>query len=243
MGVRAVLPMETTALLSILVYLIVFVVLVQVAFLILLIRASKTSTMDNDEAREVDAAQGKSYSILHRAMKQANRMLVNAELLGIKSLTKTRMEGRQMTQEYRSHLDAVEEAMKKEFEDNARSTEESYRAFVASLQQTMNNTLSTNQTLLEEKSTILVSQTQELLNRFVSDIHQKVQTQVDAEIAAAREEVEAYKERRKRILNERIIDIVQDVTKETLGKTLSLADQSELVYKALEEAKKEHGFE
>ena len=45
-----------------------------------------------------------------------------------------------------------------------------------------------------------------------------------------------------KIVDENIIEILEKTLRIALGKKMSLADQSALIYKALEEAKKEHAL-
>jgi hypothetical protein len=70
----------------------------------------------------------------------------------------------------------------------------------------------------------------------------KVKGDVERELAKAAEEIEQYKANRMRVVDERIVDILEEVLRVALDKKMSLADQSELIYKALEDAKKEHSF-
>jgi len=230
--------MDITAVLPILLYLIGFVVLIQVIFIVILLRASSGQS---SEQSDTEAAKIHADTIIHRAMRQANKLLVSAELQGIRSVSESKIQGKALTDRYEAHLSAVEETMRKEFEANAKETEASYRAFNETLTASMNESLQKNQSVLESKSSIMVAQSQELISRFVEEIQGRVRSQVDAEMAAAKVEIAMYAERRKRILNEKILDIVSDVVKLVVGKTLSKEDHAAMIFKALTEAKRNAG--
>jgi len=55
-------------------------------------------------------------------------------------------------------------------------------------------------------------------------------------------EIEEYKIHRRKVLDEKIVDILEEVLRLTIDKKLSLSDQSDFIYKALEEAKKNHAL-
>ena len=58
----------------------------------------------------------------------------------------------------------------------------------------------------------------------------------------ARQEIVEYRLHRQKVLDEKIVDILTEVLQKTIDKKLSLADQSDFIYKALEEAKNSHAF-
>ena len=58
----------------------------------------------------------------------------------------------------------------------------------------------------------------------------------------ARGEIDEYRIHRQKVMDEKIVDILEEVLALSIDKKLSLADQSDFIYKALEEAKKNHAF-
>ena len=81
------------------------------------------------------------------------------------------------------------------------------------------------------------------MTQFTADLESKVKSDVNKELSKVSEEIEVYKQNRMRIIDERVVDILEQVVRVALDKKLSLADQSDLIYKALDEAKHEHAFE
>ncbi len=81
-----------------------------------------------------------------------------------------------------------------------------------------------------------------MFQNFMSDVAGQVRKEIDEEIKKANEAVDTYKSERLAAINTKVIDILEEVLLETLGKKLTLKDEGEFVYQALEQAKKEHAF-
>lgn len=233
--------MDTTALLFLLVVVGVLVIILQLLILVFL---SRGRLKLEDEASElVDETKTKSHSIIHRAIAEANRIMVNAELKGIRMLARGKLTGKDLTQQYRENLARIEVALREQFAQSATKAEASYQDFIKLIEATINEQISRNQKLIEEKADQMVRQSQTQVSRLIGDIHAKVKTQVDAEMQAAKNEIAQYKSSRIAVLDERIVDILEEILRVALAKKLSLADQSDLIYKALEQAKHENAFE
>lgn len=197
---------------------------------------------DKGEKQILKESKEKSSSIIHKAIKQANKILVAAELKGMKLIATEKMASNKLAGQYQEHLRSLEENLGKQFEKIAKEGEVSYENFAKRIEQTIRETLDRNEKMLEQKTNIFFDNAQNELGRFTTDIHNKIRAQIDQELSAARAEIAEYKKHRLKALDENIIEILEKTLEVALGKKLSLADQSELIYKALEEAKKEHAF-
>lgn len=71
------------------------------------------------------------------------------------------------------------------------------------------------------------------------DMEQAIKEKVEAEYQKIHSEIQAYKETEMKKIEASVYPLLQRVTELTLGKALSIEDQSSLVLKALEEAKQE----
>jgi len=187
-------------------------------------------------------SQAKTHSIIYKAVTQANKILVAAELKGLQLIGKQKMTGDELTQQFDSHLAAIEKAMQDQLERNAEHAEAVYGEFIQSAEAAIGDHINKNQKMLEEKANAMIERTESLLTQFTGDLEAKVKGDVERELAKASEEIEEYKASRMRVVDERIVDILEEVLRVALDKKMSLADQSELIYKALEDAKKEHSF-
>lgn len=187
-------------------------------------------------------SQAKTHSIIYKAIQQANKILVAAELKGLQLLSKEKVSGEELSDHFKTHLDTIEKALEGHLERNAKHAEETYSTFIETAEKSINDHINQNQKMLEEKAQSMIERTESLLTNFTAELEAKVKGDVEKELAAASREIEEYKKNRMRVIDERIVDILEEVLRVALDKKLSLADQSELIYKALEDAKREHAF-
>jgi hypothetical protein len=186
--------------------------------------------------------QAKTHSIIHKAIQQANKILVAAELKGLQLLSTQKMSGNELSEHFKAHLDSIEKALEGHLDRSAKEADATYGAFIKSAETSINDHIRQNQKMLEEKAQAMIEKTESLLTNFTADLEAKVKGDVEKELQAATAEIEEYKKNRMRVIDERIVDILEDVLKVALDKKLTLADHSELIYKSLEDAKREHAF-
>ncbi len=88
-----------------------------------------------------------------------------------------------------------------------------------------------------------ISQTFERLETRLSDFLIKTETSttssIELELKASRELIETYKTQQLKLIDENIVAMMEKTINIVLGKKLSLKDQLELIYEALEKAKVE----
>lgn len=230
-------------LLVILLNLLVIVMVLLVVTITLVLRRKREGPQivmsDDDAIREV---RDRSSSIIHRAIKQANQILVSAELKGINILATEKLAGSDVAEKFREHLRVVEEALRQQFEVSAKEAEAAYLNYIQSLEQTIRTQVTENQKALAQKADTMVTESQKMLESSIASVQDRVKQEVEAELAKVRDEIFEYRERRMRVIDERIIDLLEDVLRVVLEKKLSLAEHSDLVFQALEEAKREHAF-
>ncbi len=232
--------MDTYLLTILLLGLTVFLVFSQIALFAILMRA--TSRQDEKDEALLTDTRGKSNHIISRALKKANQLLIAAELKGISILAREKMTGKALSEEYKEHMAAVEAAFKEQFDMSSKNAESAYTHFISTVEQTMREQIERNHKLLEEKTNAMQQESQKLLTDFTSDVEQKVKAELESHMAATKKEVEEYRMRRLRAIDEHIIDMLEEIIRIALEKKLSLADQSDLIYKALEAAKRERAF-
>lgn len=215
-----------------------FVIQIIIAFLLIHL-INKHERSPDGLLRE---SQAKTHSIIYKTIQQANKILVAAELKGLQLLSKQKISSTELSTQFQQHLDAIEKALQEQLDRSAKHADEAYEDFIGSAEQSINNHIAQNQKMLEDKAQAMIERTESLLTSFTADLEAKVKGDVEKELAVASAEVEEYKKNRMRIVDERIVDILESVLRITLEKKMSLADQSELIYKALEDAKREHAF-
>lgn len=224
---------------EILYYLFSLIVVLQLAILFFL-----WSRRDAVYHRDVLLDQGKARtsSIIHRAIQQANKVLITAELKGIQLISRQKLTGSELTHQFNQHLAAVEKALQDQFIRNAEHADQSYAEFLANSEKIIKEHIAANEKMLTEKSVGMVTQTESMLAAFTHDMEEKVKGDIDLQMKKVVDEIQHYKLTRMRVIDERIVDVLEEVLKVVLEKKLTIVDQSDLVYKALEQAKKDHAF-
>lgn len=194
--------------------------------------------------RDILLEQGKlkTNSLLHRAVQQANKILVTAELKGIHLISSQKMSGSELTKQFQIHLASIEKALSDQLIRNTEHAEATYNEFITNTEKAIKDHVKANEQMLLDKSTQMVKETEAMLGEFTRDLEKRVKEDIEKQMKEAVSEIEQYKLTRMRVLDERIVDVLEDVIQVVLEKKMTIADQSDLVYKALEQAKKEHAF-
>lgn len=235
--------MDLSALILILIILIIVVAGIQLGLLVLFARLRRPQVVDTTKEDVVlGQARDQAQGIIHKAIRQANRILVSSELRGINILAKQNTLGKEVADEFKSHIAEMEKSLISEFDHSAATAEKAYAEFLGTLQAAIQERLKHNEQLLIQKTDGMLTATETTVAAFVEDLEKKVKEEVEAQFAAARAEVERYKMHRLRVIDERIVEMLEEIVYVSLAKKLSLVDQSELAYKALEEAKRANAF-
>jgi hypothetical protein len=234
--------METTLFFLLLALTLLFVV-TQIALFIFFVRAfSEFKKSHNPDEEALKRFRSKGEELLRDTIKKANTILATAEKKGVDILAKEESLGVELSEEYAKHLTAVESSIKEQFERSADNAEKSYNDFIVQVGHVVNEHIDQNEKLLAQKAQTMIDDARQVLDKVSADAREKVKAEVDKELDGARAEINDYKLRRMKIIDERIIQMLEDIIKVTLEKKLTLEEQSELVYRALEEAKKENAF-
>ena len=199
---------------------------------------------DNSEDNQLlSFSREKSNTILHRAIKQANKILASAELSGIGLFAKQKVKSDKIESEYEERLQTLEKLVAEKFRNDSAAAEKAYNEFIASIESTIAAHVDSNRKLLEEKANKVMEQSQKVLNSFGGELHEKVKQQIEDELAHTKTSIADYRRQRLKVLDENIVEILEKTMRLALGSKLTLSEQSDLIYKALEDAKKEHALE
>lgn len=188
-------------------------------------------------------AEKRSNEILQTASQEAQKLLVDAELEGLSFIAKQKIEGRRVAQQHQERMADLIQAVNDRIKDQADQANLAYNRFIKDLEEKMTQDLNLKQASMDKRLDDFFGKAESLLESFVNDLQRRTQTQVDQEIGNAKKIIEEYQRKRLEVIDENIVAIIEKTLNITLGKKLTLADQTELVYEALEEAKKENFFE
>ncbi|MFC1647321.1 hypothetical protein ACFL1A_03480 [Patescibacteria group bacterium] len=255
----------------ILLLVIVFVV-VQLVMLWIIAHSIEAHKKDHlGDERMNKEVRAKSEGIIQKAMTDANQILSDAEKKGVEILAKEESTGKSLSKDYSGKLTQIEKSFTDELAKNAKlasskleeiltqsassmsenigKNDQAFQAKTNEIKKKVEDTLSeyllqttNHEKLLEEKSNKMLEETKFLFEKLSTKAQEDIKNQLEGEMELAKKEIDQYKKSRMAIINERIVDMIEDVALITLSKKISLDDQSDLVYRALEEAKKEHGI-
>lgn len=205
-------------------------------------RQLRQHTLTPNQELQVEESQKRADQIIHKAIKRAQQLLVKSELEGINFLARQKIESRKIEAEHRQNISHLLEEMSYKLTTGTAEAESTYRKYLVDLEQHLAADLSRKQEALDGKIDGFFNQTAGLLTTFVTDLQKQTQVQVDKEIGNAKSIIDNYRQQRLEIVDENVVSILEKTLNITLGKKLTLAEQTELVYEALEEAKKGNLF-
>jgi F0F1-type ATP synthase membrane subunit b/b' len=79
----------------------------------------------------------------------------------------------------------------------------------------------------------------ESISKKTEQIYQSAAQSVNEEVIQAQEYIKNYKEKKIKEINKKVYQIINDISKEIIGKSISMREHEDLVIRALENAKKE----
>jgi hypothetical protein len=236
--------LDQPTLISVLLFLNIFFMAIVYIMLGLMWREQKRPIVvgDEDEEELMKDAKEKSTNILERSIKNANKIISNAELRGLGMMAKQKIDSKKIVEMYEHNLIDLEAKLKNEIEMTMKNSTASYTDFMARIEQMIQQTVESNQKNVLEKTEAFIAQAEKDLGSLIGEVQGQVKIQVTNELSLAKGAIDEYKRRRMSIIDENIIDILERTLTLTLQKKLTLKDQSELIYRALEEAKNEDIF-
>lgn len=109
--------------------------------------------------------------------------------------------------------------------------------FLADLQIKSSESEETQRKTIEQTINQMFANLEQRLSDFLTSTEQKTTQSIELELKGARNLIESYKEQQLKLIDENIIAMMEQTLNIVLAKKLTLKDQLELVYEALEKAK------
>ena len=188
----------------------------------------------------------KSYNTLHSATKKAQAILGMAELDAIKvgadsRFYKEKLEGkfedlfRQQTDKAITDFENSLKQLKSDLDNKGRD----YSNYLNYLKSDADAQKNDNQDAIKQQIDQIFVKFEENLSQFLMDSQQRSVQSIELELKAARQLIETYKQQQLKVIDENVIAMLEKTLSLVLTKKISLQDQVELVYEALEKAKAE----
>lgn len=177
----------------------------------------------------------KGLEDLHQSFKKSQDIIGTAELEGLKVLTGARIETSKIEEAHARELSNLVDRSQKAILDLEQKTID----YMQSLQQRSSNFEAAANKVFESRVNQMFAKLEERLTDFLTSTEQKTTQSIELEVKAARNLIESYKEQQLKLIDENIIAMMEQTLNMVLAKKLTLKDQLDLVYEALEKAKVE----
>lgn len=174
--------------------------------------------------RRKDQFQEKGLEILHDSIKKSQAILGTAELEGIKLAAQTRLDTAKLEAEYQKKLE---------------ETQNQLMQYMAGLQERSKEFEQANQKAIQDRINQIFVRLEERMGQFLITAEEKTTSSIELELKSARQLIETYKSQQLKLIDENILAMMEQTLNLVLGKKLSLKDQLDLIYEALEKAKGE----
>lgn len=192
----------------------------------------------------LDQTQQKTYQIIHQAIKKAQSILSLAEIEGLKIIASSKVSSGKLDKEYEDKLSQSIQSSQELITKEAASAQQvltgAEKEFIGYLDELK---IRSNK-LDEQTQQEAISRMNQLFANFenrITDFLFKTETSttqaIQLELRSARQLIETYKSQQLALIDENIIAMMEQTLASVLGKKLSLKEQLDLVYEALEKAK------
>lgn len=175
----------------------------------------------------------KGWETLHQSITKSQDLLGQAELEGIKIVAEEKVETAKLDQEYQKNLTQALNDSKQSIV----AAQGQLLQFMQDLQKRSAEFEEASKVTGEQRINQLFDRVEAKLSDFLVQTAQKTTSSIELELKASRQLVETYKNEQFKLIDENIIAMMEQTLGIVLAKRLSLKDQLDLVYEALEKAK------
>lgn len=212
------LPLELTAL--------VFILVLTIAIILYLREYNLRKKLEAEGDKFLESIKEKGWETLNQSIKKSQAILGEAEIEGIKETATIELDfQKKLTQSLEHSKQTIAAA-----QDNLLQ-------FMADLQKRSAEFEEAQKKAGEQRINQLFDRVETKLADFLVQTAQKTTSSIELELKASRQLVETYKNEQLKLIDENIIAMMEQTLNLVLGKKLTLKDQLDLVYEALEKAK------
>lgn len=177
----------------------------------------------------------KGLENLHQSIKKSQAILGEAELEGIKVAAETKFESSQLEKEYSRQLsESISQS-----QNAITAAQAQLLQFMQDLQKRSEEFEEASKTSGQQRINQLFDKVENKLSDFLVQTAQKTSSSIELELKASRQLIDTYKNEQLKLIDENIMAMMEQTLSLVLAKKLSLKDQLDLIYEALEKAKVE----
>lgn len=180
-------------------------------------------------------ARQKGWDNLHQSIKKSQAILGQAELEGVKVVAESKLQTSKFEQEYSQKLAEV----LNQSQQTVTTAQDQLLQFMKDLQIRSEEFEEAQKSAGAQRINQLFDNIESKLADFLIQTEQKTVSSIELELKGARQLVDTYKDEQLRLIDENILAMMEQTLSIVLSKKLSLKDQLDLIYEALEKAKVE----
>ena len=186
----------------------------------------------------------REYFLRKKASAEQEKISIQTRQKSIQMLNAAQMaethvisEGNYATQKLISEFKTELENLIKTSSTSITSSQDQLIKFMRDLQKRAAEFEEASRKATEQRINQIFERLETKLSDFLIQTEQKTTSSIELELKSTRELIETYKAQQLKLIDENIISMMEQTISLVLGKKLSLKDQLDLVYEALEKAK------
>jgi hypothetical protein len=194
------------------------------------------------EEYSLHRAQQRAQEIVSRAVEDARKLTTESEAEGIRAIERGKVSAKDLNDRYEGVLEEVETDIREHLAaDTARATTTTEH-MAASFDKALEVHLSKTTAGLEQAVKAHGDRLDQTFRALEEEGVRRVAEAIEHELAAARTSVKQYEQARMAAIDTHLVDLVARTAEIALGKAMPLEEHTRLLYRALEEARKEGFF-
>lgn len=193
--------------------------------------------------------QKESGKLIQQATRKADTIMTEAELAAMKIEADTdigtrliRNQLQTFEADYQRRFEANMTKLQEDFATYLAKTETEYHQFLEKMQANSSTMSQQVEAAAKAKINEVLFNFEQNLANFLASSEQKSLEAVELELRSARQLVDTYRQSQLKIIDENIVAVLEKTLSIVLQNKMSLKDQTDMVYEALEKAKAEKFF-
>lgn len=197
-----------------------------IATLLYIYEYNKRRRLEEKGDKFLEEVKEKGWNTLHESIKKSQAILGEAELAGIKETSKIELDfQKNLTESLNQSKQTITVAQNQLLQ------------FMQDLQRRSTEFEEAQKTAGETRINQLFDRVESQLADFLVQTAQKTTSSIELELKSTRQLIDTYKSEQLKLIDENIVAMMEQTLNTVLAKKLTLKDQMDLIYEALEKAK------
>lgn len=199
----------------------------------------KNRELTNDLSR-LQNPDNKGLGILHRALSKARSIVGQAELESVKMSADSRHLLRKFEEDYEKQLSLSRNTLEQTLFKEVAEAQNNFLKYTEALKSKSEQLQMDNQQQINQRMEETFQRFEQGLHDLFTATEQKSAAAVSEELKAARQMINSYKTQQLSVIDENIIAMLEKTLSLVLVKKITLKEETDLVFEALEKAKAEN---